>query len=95
MQTPLESCGMTRPPVDPSPHGDPIKQRERNRRVRGGRNHLTVCEKNIRTAGTSQGAFESSRQPVIPPAPLTGDAGRGCGDAIRALLFWLDLAGIS
>jgi hypothetical protein len=31
----------------------------------------------------------SSTQPVIPPAPLTGDAGRGCGDASRALLFIL------
>jgi hypothetical protein len=27
------------------------------------------------------------RQPVIPPAPLTGDVGRGCGDASRAQLF--------
>jgi hypothetical protein len=26
-------------------------------------------------------------QPVIPPAPLTGDVGRDCGDASRALLF--------
>jgi len=26
-------------------------------------------------------------QPVVPPAPLTGDVGRGCGDASRALLF--------
>jgi hypothetical protein len=23
----------------------------------------------------------------LPPAPLTGDVGRGCGDASRALLF--------
>jgi hypothetical protein len=46
-----------------------------------------VCEKNIRTAGTTPGAFASFWQPVIPPAPLTGDVGRGCGDAIRALLF--------
>ena len=29
----------------------------------------------------------SFRQSVIPPAPLTGDVGRGCGDASRALLF--------
>ena len=27
------------------------------------------------------------REPVIPPAPLTGDVGRGCGDASRALLL--------
>jgi hypothetical protein len=33
------------------------------------------------------GAWESSRQPVIPPAPLTGDVGRDCGDASRALLL--------
>jgi hypothetical protein len=24
---------------------------------------------------------------LFPPAPLTGDVGRGCGDASRALLF--------
>ena len=46
-QTPLESCGMTCPPVDPSPHGDPIKQRERNPAVRSNSDHLTVCEKII------------------------------------------------
>ena len=33
-------------------------------------------------------ACESYTQPVIPPAPLTGDAGRGCGDASRAPLFF-------
>jgi hypothetical protein len=40
---------------------------------------------------------ESSRQPVIPPAPLTGDAGRGCGDASRAPLFiyFIDGKGLS
>lgn len=32
-------------------------------------------------------ACASSRQPVFPPAPLTGDVGRGCGDASRALLL--------
>jgi hypothetical protein len=42
-------------------------------------------------AGTTQGGFESSRQPVIPPAPLTGDVGRGCGDASRALLLFSDI----
>jgi hypothetical protein len=36
---------------------------------------------------------ESFRQPVIPPAPLTGDAGRGCGDASRAPNFLLKLLG--
>ena len=34
-----------------------------------------------------RGPRSHSRQPVIPPAPLTGDVGRGCGDASRALLF--------
>src|ERR1700756_1854298 len=48
---------------------------------------LNRVRKNIHTAGTIQGACASSRQPVIPPAPLTGDVGRGCGDASRALLF--------
>ncbi len=38
--------------------------------------------------GTTPGGSESFRQPVIPPAPLTGDVGRGCGDASRALLFF-------
>jgi hypothetical protein len=33
------------------------------------------------------GACESFLQPVFPPAPLTGDVGRDCGDASRALLF--------
>src|SRR3984957_1486668 len=34
-----------------------------------------------------QGAARHPAEPVIPPAPLTGDVGRGCGDASRALLF--------
>jgi hypothetical protein len=33
----------------------------------------------------------SLRQPVIPPAPLTGDAGRGCGDASRAPTFFVEI----
>jgi len=37
----------------------------------------------------NSGARESSRQPVIPPAPLTGYRGRDRGDAGRALLFTL------
>jgi hypothetical protein len=28
---------------------------------------------------------------LSPPAPLTGDVGRGCGDASRALLFSFSL----
>ena len=65
----------------------PTIQRDRNRPVLRAAHHLTVCEKNIGRAGTNQRACASSRQPVIPPAPLTGDVGRGCGDASRALLF--------
>jgi hypothetical protein len=34
-------------------------------------------------------ACASFPQPVIPPAPLTGDAGRGCGDASCAPNFCL------
>ena len=34
------------------------------------------------------GGSESSRQPVIPPAPLTGDVGCDRGDAGRTLLFF-------
>ena len=59
-----------------------------NLRGSQGSYHLTVCKKNFGAAGTSPGGFESSRQPVIPPAPLTGDVGRGCGDASRALLLF-------
>jgi len=39
------------------------------------------------TLWNDSGAQESSRQPVIPPAPLTGYRGRDRGDAGRALLF--------
>jgi hypothetical protein len=48
-------------------------------------------EKNIRGAGTSPGACASFRQPVIPLPQLTGDVGRGCGDASRALLLFIDI----
>ena len=40
-------------------------------------------------------ACASFRQPVIPPAPLTGDAGRGCGDASRAPILFAEMQGIS
>jgi hypothetical protein len=49
--------------------------------------HLTVYEKYLQHHGTTLGASESSRQPVIPPAPLTGDVGCDRGDAGRTLLF--------
>src|SRR4051794_28923188 len=48
--------------------------------------HLTVSKK-IRTGRNDPGPSESFEQPVIPPAPLTGDVGRDCGDASRALLL--------
>jgi hypothetical protein len=44
--------------------------------------------KKARSVWNDPKARESSRQPVIPPAPLTGDAGRGCGDASRAPDFF-------
>jgi hypothetical protein len=43
------------------------------KKISGNRNDCVACE--------------SYLQPVIPPAPLTGDVGRDCGDASRALLF--------
>ena len=43
--------------------------------------------KKFTAAGTISGTSALPCQPVIPPAPLTGDVGRGCGDASRALLF--------
>ena len=38
-------------------------------------------------AGTTFGAASHLGSRLFPPAPLTGDVGRGCGDASRALLF--------
>ncbi len=73
--------------VSPSPLGDQrhnVMSWEQGPRTG---DHLTVS-KIFAGAGTSFGAGESFRQPVIPPAPLTGDVGRDCGDASRALLFW-------
>ena len=46
-----------------------------------------TSRKKYRPARNDYRARASSRQPVIPPAPLTGDVGRDCGDAGRALLF--------
>src|SRR5215212_668468 len=63
-------------------------QREGTSPVRGVGHHLTVCKIFFFGGlGTTQGGLESFRQPVIPPAPLTGDVGRDCGDASRALLL--------
>ena len=82
----LETCDMLRPPLFIAPRR-PVKQRDGNHGVLKAGDHLTVYEKNSLAAGTTPGAQASSRQPVIPPAPLAGDVGRGCGDASRALLF--------
>jgi hypothetical protein len=49
-----------------------LRRKIGTKKLAGGWNDLWVCA--------------SYRQPVIPPAPLTGDAGRGCGDASRAPL---------
>src|SRR5947208_16638054 len=52
--------------------------------------HLTVFEKYRKIFAApwnDSGGSESSRQPVIPPAPLTGDVGCDRGDAGRTLLF--------
>src|SRR3954451_22110139 len=62
-------------------------QREGTGLVRRRHYHLTVSEFFLSGCGTKLGCSESSWQPVIPPAPLTGDVGRDCGDASRALLF--------
>src|SRR3954468_6438512 len=62
-------------------------QREGTGPVRRRHYHLTVSEFFLSGCGTKLGCSESSWQPVIPPAPLTGDVGRDCGDASRALLF--------
>jgi hypothetical protein len=44
-------------------------------------------KKSCRRREQLPGAARHPAEPVIPPAPLTGDVGRGCGDASRALLF--------
>jgi hypothetical protein len=83
-KTALNICDML---VCPSPHGD---HGHNPGRPKGGPalfDHLTVYEIFAGGGNDSRGP-ESSRQPVIPPAPLTGDVGRDRGDAGRALLFY-------
>src|ERR1700674_6039642 len=63
------------------------KQRQPNHKVSRNSRSLNRVQKLFVGGGTTPGACASFRQPVIPPAPLTGDVGRGCGDASRALLF--------
>src|SRR5450759_1581527 len=87
--TPRDICDML---ARPSPH-DPFRKHGDQRynamepaRFREAGHHLTVCKKFWR-------AREPLRGPRVipaagyPPAPLTGDVGRGCGDASRALLL--------
>lgn len=57
------------------------------RRVLGWVDHITVFENNFNPAGTTPCAASHFSSRLFPPAPLTGDVGRGCGDASRALLF--------
>jgi hypothetical protein len=54
--------------------------------VLGTGHHLTVF-KNFQETRNDFWGCALFRQPVIPPAPLTGDVGRDRGDAGRALLF--------
>src|SRR4030081_3196675 len=82
-KTPLYSCDMLRSPLAPRRSRT---QRERNSLVLKDGYHLTVFKK------YSGGRNDSGQLCVIPaagypPCPLTGDVGRGCGDATRALLF--------
>jgi hypothetical protein len=45
------------------------------------------CAKNRTPEGTTSSVARSPGSRLSPPAPLTGDVGRDCGDAGRALLF--------
>jgi hypothetical protein len=51
-------------------------------------NHLTVCKKFCGPLERLRGPVSNPGSRLSPPAPLTGDVGRGCGDASRALLFF-------
>ena len=89
-KVPLQISGMFKPAVICVAPWRSTTQRQRNRGVQGANYHLTVSKKYLEKiigGWNDSGACASSRQPVIPPAPLTGDVGRGCGDASRALLF--------
>jgi hypothetical protein len=52
-------------------------------------NHLTVRKKFSETTERLLGSARHVNSRLFPPAPLTGDVGRDCGDASRALLFCL------
>src|SRR5215475_16158260 len=74
---PLRVCDIT----DPSPHGDRYSNVSHTRRVLGRADHITVSEKILNLIGTTFGAASHLGSRLFPPAPLTGDVGRGCGDA--------------
>jgi hypothetical protein len=82
----LETCDMLRPPTFIAPRRSG-KQRDGTRGVLEAGDHLTVYKKIWWRRERLRGAARHTAEPVIPPAPLTGDVGRGCGDASRALLF--------
>jgi hypothetical protein len=82
----LETCDISRPPSFIAPWRS-SKQRDGNREVLKVSHHLTVYKKSSQRRERLRGPVRHHREPVIPPAPLTGDVGRGCGDASRALLF--------
>ena len=51
--------------------------------------HITVYENIFPPRERFPGARRSHRSRLSPLPQLTGDVGRGCGDASRALLFCL------
>ena len=84
----LDDCAMFANPLAPWRSG---KQRGWSDRGSRGDDHLTVSLKKIRGGGNDFGGLGIFPAAGHPPAPLTGDVGRGCGDASRALLFRLIL----
>ena len=48
---------------------------------------LNRVQKIFEPPGTTCGPGSHPGSRLFPPAPLTGDVGRDCGDASRALLF--------
>src|ERR1700733_10861464 len=92
LEIPLDSSGMPRPPIDPSPHGDRRLNASSTPQFPIANDHLTVCEKKYRHGGNDSGGLCVIPAAGYPPAPLTGDVGRGCGDASRALLFSVNTA---
>src|SRR5262249_25679886 len=57
------------------------------KRVLGRVDHISVFGNIFNLAGTTRDVARHLCSRLFPPAPLTGDVGRGCGDASRALLF--------